>query len=163
MDEITYFKILGFLIVIGTFASLLSGVALPGSPTSSTPIGNLNPGISDIETAGHVICHNATAFGYGGCLSPFGCPAYCKTIGDATAWFGLPAFVGWIIATIVGGVTFGVAIFGFFTGISAFIGSGSTFSIPEPLGFILFIGILFAWIFLALEAVRRVIGIIWGR
>jgi hypothetical protein len=163
MDEITYFKILGFLIVIGTFASLLSGVALPGSPTSSDPIGNLDPGLTQVSTTGQIVCHPANPFGVGGCLNPWGCPAYCDSPSDPNAWFGIPMFIGWVVGTIIGGVAFGVTIFGFFSGISAFIGSGSTFSIPEPLGFILFIGILFAWIFLALEALRRVIGIIWGR
>lgn len=157
-----FFKIMGFLLVVGTLASMMAGVPMPGSPTSNTSVGNLSPGLLTIKTA-TIIHHNATQFGEGGCLNPWGCAAWDENIGVDTSWFGIPAFIGWITGTIIGGILFGWQIFAFFSGVATFVGGANAFALPEPLNFIFIIGISFAWIFLALETARRIIGLIWGR
>lgn len=161
METGMFFKIMGFLLIIGTFASLLAGVPMPGSPTSSTPVGNLSPGLNQVNTT-TTTCY----YTYGNyptfCDHP-GCPETCTTRDTADDWFGIPAFIGWVAGVIYGGITFGWQIFAFFSGVATFVGGASTFALPVPLNFIFIIGISFAWIFIAIETARRIIGLVWGR
>lgn len=143
METGMFFKILGFLLVIGTFSSLLMGTPIPGS---TTIVSNITVNASALLEP-RVVCDTWV-------------PGWCGLTDMGTAVANMVwAFLG----TIYSGILFGIAIFGFFSGITAYITGGTSFAIPAPLNLIFFIVLAFAWLFLALEAIRSVIGIIWGR
>jgi hypothetical protein len=155
MDTMLWFKMLLFLLVIGTMTSLIAGTPIPGSPTSTAPIGNnLTFGLKAINQS-TTSCYNVTP-----CFNPWGCPPVCSTTGTSTEWFGIPAFIGWVVGSITGAITFGVAVFGFFTGISAAVTGG--LAIPAPFDFLFGIVIIFMWLFVVIEPIRAIVGIIWG-
>lgn len=163
METMTFFKILLALLLVGTFISLFTGVALPGSPGSSQPIGDLNISLSQMTQDPTEVCYKDWYF----CVDP-GCSYTCYPTA-APSWFGIPAFVGWVISSIISGITFGIQCLTFFTGLGALLIAGSftngiiTITIPPVIAFIMLIIVSFAWIFIALEVVGRVIGVIWGR
>jgi hypothetical protein len=100
--DFSFFKLLLFLLFVGTFISLISAVPLPTMITVDTP----------------------TQPGWGGSLN----------------------VVPMVFNLMVSG-------FGFFTGITALFNYAA---IPEPLNWILIVGIGFGWIFLLFELVKTV-------
>lgn len=100
--DFSFFKLLLFLLFVGTFISLISAVPLPTMITVDTP--------------------------------------------QNSGWFSTTTIVPMVFNMMYNG-------FGFFTGITALF---SHAAIPEPLNWILIVGIGFGWIFLLFELVKTV-------
>lgn len=138
MDEKTFFSLFAFLLVIGVFSSLFTGVALPIAPSlavSSTSTCTPNPAYCGTPSLIDAIPCGLTA-------------VYCFLMGG-------------ISLMVAGFVYFGQMI-AFLTGLTALTGGGSL-ALPAPLDFIAALLIMFAWIFIASEVLRRFVGIVWGR
>jgi len=153
MDTMLWFKMLLFLLVIGTMTSLIAGTPIPGSPTSTHPVGSdFSLNLTQLNQTKVNCWQSCGLFG--------GCHQVCETKSAADDWFGIPAFIGWVAGTIISGITFGVAVFGFFTGISAAVTGG--LAIPAPFDFLFGIVIIFMWLFVVIEPIRAIVGIVWG-
>lgn len=168
-----FFQMLFALLIIGTFTSLITGVAMP--TTTNTFAGNITiPGgsttilsgsafINDIATPGHP--NSTYQCYYDGIFQDL--DTYTCTLKSVdTSWWGISALVGqlingvgWVINSVISIGLFIIAVIGFFTGLGSILG---TTTIPEPFNFLLGIGIGFAWMFLALDVISR-LWVVIGR
>jgi len=141
METWTFFKILGFLLVVGTLASMISTVPLPAYSALTT------------------MTFDTTV------MSTTPVPTSCSwwdipcTLGQ---WGGIVYSTLWIVwNTIYQAGVFAIAIIAFLTGIAALLGVGGTPLLPEPFNMIALIGVVFMWLFLLFEFVRRVKGMVF--
>ena len=150
MDTKTFFSMLFVLLLIGTMASMMS------DPVQTIPQFNATTlTINSVDNSTQTCYYQYTGCEYEGC------PQICYPNEDADAWFGIPSFIGWAVTSLRNGADFAIQCLAFFTGIGAIISGG--LALPSPLDLILLLGVTFMWVFLALEVLSRVVGVIWGR
>lgn len=180
MDEKTFFSLLFILLAIGTIASAITGVVMPGGSSAVVTAANnsivvASPSITVSAPLTGGDQRNATYYSiwnWGFLCNYASCPFYVTLSPPSdntwTGLWGLSGIISQISSTIVafiswiwGGLVFIAAVFSYFTGIGAF--ASGKIAMPGDLNLIFILGITFLWLFLILELARRIIGVVWGR
>lgn len=150
METKMFFSILAFLLIAGTAASLFSPAGLSGLPSAPT----LNLAIFSTTGAAAptscAVCTDGGLFGLACIADALACLA-TTVVFMAIA---LILFIVVILNLIVSLGIFAAQLAVFFTGLSAIM-NGSVIALPQPFGFIFTILLLFGWMMVGMEFIRR--------
>jgi hypothetical protein len=141
----TFFAMLFTLLIIGTFCSLITGVPMPGSPTTVTTAVNNSLSLTNSTVT---VCESWI-------------PGYCAITGSFDLFKPIINAATNFVGFIWNGILLGISIFAYFSGIGTFLTGNSAF--PEPFNLLFLMGLTFLWFFLILEIIARVVGVVWGR